>query len=75
MPTLKKRMNIILGSDLEYALAGLAKRDNVSESAKAVELLRAAIELEEDTILAEIAHKRMVASKGKRRLTHKEVWG
>jgi predicted DNA-binding protein len=75
MPTIKKRINITLDSDMEEFLSVLAKRDQVPEATKAAEILREAIELQEEIILAEMAHKRFLESKGKKRLTHKQVWG
>jgi hypothetical protein len=48
MPTIKKRLNITLGSELEDAITKVAKRDNVPIATKAAELLEMALLIEED---------------------------
>ena len=58
MPTTKQRINITVDKDTNWILKTLAKRDSVSVSAKAVELLEDALELEEDLALAAIADAR-----------------
>ncbi len=58
MPTSKKRVNITLPKDLEEAVQFLSKRDNVPQATKVVQLLEAAIEIEEDAIWAELAAER-----------------
>jgi hypothetical protein len=73
MATTKKRVNISLSSEMERALSRIAKRDCVPEATKAVELLRVAFEIEEDTVLDRLAGDRLKSLK--RTLTHKEVWG
>ncbi len=72
MPTTKKRLNLTLPKDLEEALRLLAKRDEVPEATKAVELLKGALELEEDRIWDAIASER--EAKGGKFLSHEEVW-
>jgi hypothetical protein len=58
MATTKKRLNVTLTPYLEGAIKTLAKRDSVPEATKAAELLKNAIEIEEDRILLEIALSR-----------------
>jgi predicted DNA-binding protein len=72
MPTTKKRVNISLAPDLERALSRIAKRDNMKEATKAGELLRLALEIEEDVALATIATHRQNTQK--KTLSHTQVW-
>ena len=58
MPTSKKRINISLPEDLELVLEKLAKRDDIPQATKAVQLIRLAVEMDEDEIFDKIAKKR-----------------
>ena len=58
---------------MEAILAKLARRDSVPRAAKAVELLRVAMELEEDIVFSKLAELR--DTKKAKFLTHEEVWG
>lgn len=58
---------------MEAVLTKLARRDAVPRAAKAVELLRVAMELEEDIALSKLAELR--DTKDAKFLTHEEVWG
>ena len=72
MSTTKKRINISLSKELEKTIEKLAKRDEVPEATKASELLRLAIEIEEDAIWNEIAKER--DTKSARFVSHKKAW-
>ena len=72
MATTKKRINVSLSADVEKAITKLAKRDQVPEATKAGELLRVALEVEEDEVWDAIATDRLKSSK--KMLSHKEVW-
>jgi len=72
MATTKKRINITLPPAEEEAISKLAKRDQVPEATKAAQLLRLALEIEEDEVWDQIATKRLKTSK--KMLSHKEVW-
>ena len=72
MATTKKRINITLPPAEEEAISRLAKRDQVPEATKAAELLRRALEIEEDEVWDRIASERLKTSK--KMLSHKEVW-
>ena len=72
MPTLKKRVNVSMSKYLEQALNFLAERDQVPEATKAAELLKVAIELEEDLGWDFIASGR--DSKKAKFVSHKKVW-
>lgn len=72
MPTVKKRINITVDSEIEEILKLLSKRDEVPQATKVSELLRKAIELDEDEIFNEIAEKRDVV--GAKYIEHEKAW-
>lgn len=72
MATTKKRINITADVDVEKALIRAAKRDNLPITTKAAELLRLALELEEDLILGSIANRRL--SQKVKYLTYEKFW-
>ena len=72
MATTKKRVNVTVSKSVEYALTRLAKRDEVPEATKAAELLRLAIEFDEDEVLDAIASKR--DTKKAKFIPHKKAW-
>ena len=73
MPTTKRRINITPDKATERALVKAAKRDGLSTASKAAELLRIALELEEDTALGMLAEQRM-KEKPVKFISHKEAW-
>ena len=72
MATSKKRINISLPKDIEIVLEELADRDNVPMATKAIELIKAAIEIDEDEIWAKLAEER--DTKDAKFISHKEAW-
>jgi hypothetical protein len=72
MPTIKKRINITLPENIERALARAAHRDRLPEATKATELLRLALEIEEDSLWESLAETR--DKKGARFVSHKQAW-
>ena len=72
MPTIKQRINITADTDMESSLRRAAKRDKMSVSSKAVELIRFALELEEDLYLGKIAEKR--AKEKVTYVSHETAW-
>lgn len=72
MTTVKKRINLSIGSDIEKMLGMLAKRDRVPQATKATELLRLALEIEEDQVWASVAEKR--DKKGAHFVSHEKAW-
>ena len=72
MPTTKKRVNISVSEFTENILSKLAKRDEVPQATKAAELIRIAIELEEDLVFDATASKR--DTKGVKFIPHKKAW-
>ena len=75
MPTKHPRLNVVLEKPILDFVEGLAKRDGVSLSMKARDLIREALELHEDASLAKLAHERMKGFKLSEALTHEQVWG
>ena len=72
MPTAKKRTNITLPDELDGALNFMSRRDNVSKSTKAVQLIQIAIELDEDEVWNSLAECR--DKKGAKFISHKNAW-
>ena len=70
----KKRLNITLTPDLEFALTALAKRNGVPKSKVAVSLLEDAVEIVEDQIWAELAEERRRNTKPEELIPHDEFW-
>ncbi len=58
---------------MEQALKRLAGRDRVPQATKAAELIKLALELEEDIAFEQLAAAR--DKKGVRFLSHTKVWG
>lgn len=72
MTTTKTRINVSLSSDVERALIAVAKRDQVPHATKAGELLRLALEIDEDLALDRIASER---DDGRTKfVSHKAAW-
>lgn len=72
MATNKKRINISLPKDLQLTLEKLADRDNVPTATKAVELIKVAVEIDEDELWNKIAEER--DAKSAKFISHKEFW-
>jgi hypothetical protein len=74
MPTKQPRVNVVLERPLYEALSRLAQRDGVSLSLKARDLLKAALEIDEDIVLAGFAEERDRSFERKKALTHTQAW-
>ncbi len=72
MPTTKARINITADKDVEKSLIAAARRDGVPTASKAAELLRLALELEEDFYWSKLAEERDV--KGVKYISHEKFW-
>lgn len=72
MPTVKKRTNIVLPDSVDSILSFLSKRDDVSKSSKAVQLIEIAIQLEEDEAWNRLAEER--DTKNAKFISHKNAW-
>jgi len=72
MATTKRRLNISLTKEVDQALTHIAQRDNVAQAAKAIELLKKGLEIEEDAIWDSLANARDV--KNAKFISHKKAW-
>ena len=68
----KKRINLSVSPDIDKTLARLAERDQVPVATKALELIKKALQTEEDVVLDFLAQRR--DKKGARYLPHRKVW-
>jgi hypothetical protein len=75
MSTKNPRLNVVLEAPLYSAVRHLAKKDHVSLSLKARDLIREALEYYEDVRWGQIAQTREKTFSKKTALTHKQVWG
>lgn len=74
MPTKNPRVNVVLEKPLYTDVERLARRDGVSLSLKVRDLVREALEIEEDIALAQFAEAREKSFIRKKSLKHDEVW-
>ena len=74
MPTKNPRINVVLEEPIYHNIERLAKRDGVSLSLKVRDLVREALEIEEDIVLSHFAEKRGKTFEKKKSLKHDEVW-
>ena len=59
MATTKRRINISLPRRVDISLGKLAKRDDMPEATKALDLIMLALEIEEDQYFESVAKERM----------------
>lgn len=74
MPTKNPRINVVLEKPLYQSVERMAKKDGVSLSLKVRDLLKEALEIEEDIALTSIAEEREKTFSKKKSLSHDEVW-
>jgi len=74
MPSQNPRINIVLDNPLYQNVRLLAKKDNVSLSAKVRDLLKVALEIQEDVALSRFAEEREKSWNNSNALTHDDVW-
>lgn len=74
MPTQNPRVNVVLDNFLYQNVRLLAEKDNVSLSAKVRDLLKEALEIQEDIALSAFAEKREKLWDDSKALTHDDVW-
>lgn len=72
MATTKTRINISLPDNVKEALRRLASRDRVPAATKAVRLLEAALEMEEDQVWDLLAQRRDTPKA--RFVSHEKAW-
>ena len=75
MPTKNPRVNVVLEKPLYDVLVSWARRDGISLSLKVRDMVKAAVEAEEDQVLARIAAEREQSFDRRKALTHSQVWG
>jgi hypothetical protein len=74
MPAKNPRINVVLEEPLYITVARLAKRDKVSLSLKVRDLVKEALEMEEDAALSVFAEERDKTFRKATALKHDEVW-
>ena len=74
MPTKNPRINVVLEEPLYKSIKRLAKKDGVSLSLKVRDLVKEALEMEEDIALSVFAEGREKTFKKTKALKHEEVW-
>lgn len=74
MPTKHPRVNVVLEEPLYKGLRQLAQRDKVSISLKARDVIKQALEIEEDLALGKFAEEREKSFERKRAKSHAAVW-
>ncbi len=75
MPTERPRIQVTLDDDTSGILATLADKQNRSVSAVAADLIREALELNEDAYLSQVGDKRYEeAQKSSRWVDHDDAW-
>lgn len=74
MPAKNPRVNVVLEKPLYRDIEHLAKRDGVSLSLKMRDLVKEAMEIEEDIVLSVLAEKREKTFRKSTALKHDEVW-
>ncbi len=74
MPAKNPRINVVLEKPLYEALRRIAKKEGISISLKARDLLRDALEVHEDAVLENIASERDKTFNRKNALTHDQIW-
>jgi hypothetical protein len=74
MPAKNPRINVVLNDYLYQDVRLLAKRDNVSLSTKVKDLLKEALETQEDIYLVMLAEKREASWDDSAALSHEDIW-
>jgi len=74
MPAKNPRINVVLDNLLYKNIKYLAEKDGVSLSNKARDLIKEAIEIQEDLHLAKIAQNREETLTDSNTLSHEDVW-
>lgn len=74
MPAKNPRINVVLDPPLYKNVQFLAEKDGVSLSTKVRDLLKDAMEIQEDIYLVELAEKRETTLAVNETLNHDETW-
>ena len=74
MPAKNPRISVVLEKPLYNSVEYLARREGISMSLKVRDLVREAVDLEEDIALSTLAEKRERTLKETKALKHEEIW-
>ncbi len=74
MPAKNPRVNVVLEKPLFHAVKKLARRDGLSLSLKVRDLIKEALEIEEDIALAAFAESREKTLRKSTLARHDQVW-
>ena len=74
MPAKNPRINVVLDENLYKNVQFLAETDGVSLSTKVRDLIKEALEVQEDLYLASFAEEREKTWDKSTTRTHKEIW-
>jgi plasmid stability protein len=74
MPATNPRVNVVLEEPVYEGLCRWAKRDGVSLSLKVRDLLKEALEMEEDRALTRLAEDREQSLDQSKTLSHAQAW-
>ena len=75
MPAKNPRVNVVLEKPLYDSVKRLAAKEEISLSLKIRDLIKEALEAQEDVVLTEVAEEREKTFRRSRELSHKQVWG
>jgi hypothetical protein len=75
MPTKNARVNVVMEKPLYSAVSEIAEERGLSMSMAVRDLIKEAIELQEDQALARFAETREASLRKKKTLPHEDVWG
>jgi len=74
MPAQNPRINVVLDNSLYQNVRLLAEKDNVSLSSKVRDLIKEALEIQEDMTLSAFAEKREKSWDDAKALSHDDAW-
>ena len=74
MPAKNPRVNVVLEKPLYDRVRRLAAKEEISLSLKLRDLIKQALEAEEDAALAQFAEERERTFRRSRAVSHKETW-
>ena len=74
MPTKNPRVNVVLEKPLYNQIRRLAEKEQISLSLKIRDLIREALEAQEDVALGQFAEEREQTFQRPRALTHQQAW-
>ena len=74
MPVKNPRINVVLEKPLYNTIERLANREGISLSLKVRDLVKEALEIEEDIALSSFVEKRDKTFRKEKSLKHSEVW-